>query len=234
LKFGVVIFPGSNCDHDAFFCIKSVLDENVEFIWHNDTNLEKFDCIVLPGGFSYGDYLRTGSIARFAPIMDAIRSFANDGGLLIGICNGFQILTETKLLPGALLMNKSLKFICKHVHTRVDNVKTPFTNLLKKGDILKIPIAHMEGNYFISKEGLEDLKKNNQIVFRYSNNNGELEDISNPNGSMDYIAGICNKSGNIMGMMPHPERAMEDILGSLDGKKIFESIIEYVRIRKNG
>jgi len=219
LKFGVVVFPGSNCDHDAYASIKNVLGENVEFIWHKNKNLNDFDCIILPGGFSYGDYLRTGSIARFANIMDAIYDFANNGGLLIGICNGFQILTEMKLLPGALLMNKNLHFICKHVHLKVENNSIPFTNKLERKKILNIH---------------DLLNKNNRIVFRYCDENGNVTDDSNPNGSLNNIAGITNERGNVLGMMPHPERAMEDIVGSSDGKIIFESIRDFIRNKYNG
>jgi len=217
MKFGIIVFPGSNCDHDAYHVVKNVFKQPVEYIWHAGTKLDHFDCIILPGGFSYGDALRAGAIARFAPIMDSVKSFSGRGGLVIGICNGFQILTEAGLLPGALHRNKTLKFICKNVRVKVENNRTPFTNKCKKDQILTIPIAHAEGNYICDKKTLAELKKNKQIVFTYNN--------GNPNGSMANIAGVCNKKRNVLGMMPHPERVSESILGSTDGKLIFESII---------
>ncbi|MFA6431040.1 MAG: phosphoribosylformylglycinamidine synthase subunit PurQ [Candidatus Margulisiibacteriota bacterium] len=217
MRFGVVVFPGSNCDHDCFDAVHDVLKQPVEFIWHGETKLDRFDCIILPGGFSYGDYLRTGAIARFSPVMEKIKLFAGRGGLLIGICNGFQILTEAGLLPGALHKNKNLSFICKHVNLKVENIATPFTNKYKKSQIVNIPIAHGEGNYTCDADTLKDLKKNKQIVFTYY---GE-----NPNGSAANIAGICNKKRNVLGMMPHPERASEAILGSEDGFPLFKSIL---------
>lgn len=221
MNFGIIIFPGSNCDLDCFHVIKNVFKKDVSYIWHEDNNLSRFDCIILPGGFSYGDYLRAGAIARFSKVMNSLKKYAQKGrGLVIGICNGFQILTEAGLLPGALTRNKNLKFICKFVKIKVKNTKTPFTNLCKKDQILNIPIAHAEGNYTCSEEILKKLKKKNQIVFQYS---GE-----NPNGSLLNIAGICNEKGNVLGMMPHPERASEEILGSTDGKFIFESIIKHL------
>lgn len=216
MRFGVVVFPGSNCDQDCFYVVKDVLKQPVRYIWHKDTELDSFDCIILPGGFSYGDYLRTGAIARFSPIMRQIIDFAKKGGLVIGICNGFQILLESGLLPGAMLRNKNLHFICKFVNIRAEVIDTPFTNKLRKGQVLNIPIAHNEGNYYCDSETLKDLKKNNQIVFRYCS--------PNPNGALDNIAGICNKKRNVLGMMPHPERCGEEILGSISGRLIFESI----------
>lgn len=216
MRFGVVVFPGSNCDQDCFNVVKDVLKQPVEYIWHHDAKLDHFGCIILPGGFSYGDYLRCGAIARFSPIMENIKKFADRGGLVIGICNGFQILTEAGLLPGALIRNRDLHFICKHVQIRVENNKTPFTNKLKKGRVLCIPIAHGEGNYTCDPKTLKELKKNKQIAFTYY---GE-----NPNGSIANIAGIFNKRRNVLGMMPHPERASELILGSEDGLLIFQSI----------
>ncbi|MFH1904906.1 MAG: phosphoribosylformylglycinamidine synthase subunit PurQ [bacterium] len=220
MRFGVVVFPGSNCDHDCFYVLSNVLKQDVNYIWHKDTEVGNVDCIVLPGGFSYGDYLRTGAIARFSPIMQSIIDFANKGGLVIGICNGFQILLETGLLPGAMLRNENLHFICKHVHIKLLNNNTPFTNLYKKDEVLKIPIAHNEGNYYIDEKGLKTLKENNQIVFKY---------CTNPNGAVDNIAGIVNKEGNVLGMMPHPERSSEKELGSEDGIFIFKSIAEWVK-----
>lgn len=218
MRFGVIVFPGSNCDHDCFHVVKNVIKQPVEYIWHTEQNLSKFDCIIVPGGFSYGDYLRAGAIARFAKSMDALGEFAeNKNKYVIGICNGFQILCEAGLLPGALQRNKNLRFICKFVELKVQNNKTKFTKKYKKGQILKIPIAHGEGNYTCDKQTLAGLKKNKQIIFTY---HGE-----NPNGSMESIAGICSKKGNILGMMPHPERASEEVLGSIDGRRFFESII---------
>jgi len=228
VKFGVVVFPGSNCDEDCFYVIKYVLKKRVDFIWHKEKRLNNYDCIILPGGFSYGDYLRTGAIARFSPIMKEVEKYALDGGLVIGICNGFQILLEANLLPGVMLRNKNLKFISKFVNIRVENNFTPFTRLFQKGEVLKIPIAHIEGNYYAEKRVIEELKRNNQIVFRYCDEEGNLRNEANPNGSREFIAGICNKGRNILGMMPHPERAAEALLGSEDGKVIFQSIISSV------
>jgi phosphoribosylformylglycinamidine synthase I len=232
MKFGVIIFPGSNCDYDAYMVIKDVIKREVEFLWHQDTSLSNCDCVILPGGFSYGDYLRTGAIARFSSIMKKVIDFAQDGGLVVGICNGFQILLEARLLPGAMLRNTSLRFICKFVHIKAENKDTPFTNLCHKGQALKIPIAHTDGNYFISDEGLKRLKQNQQIVFRYCDQYGQITTEANPNGSLYNIAGICNEKGNVLGMMPHPERASERILGSEDGKYIFQSIVNFFETEK--
>jgi phosphoribosylformylglycinamidine synthase len=219
MRFGVVVFPGSNCDHDCFYVLNNVLKQDVKYIWHKNTEVRDVDCIVLPGGFSYGDYLRTGAIARFSPVMQSVIDFAKKGGLVIGICNGFQILLEAGLLPGGMLRNKNVHFICKHVHIKLLNKNTPFTNLYKKDEVLKIPIAHNEGNYYIDEKGLETLKENNQIVFKY---------CDNPNGAVNDIAGIVNKEGNVLGMMPHPERSSEKELGSDDGFLIFKSIVEWM------
>jgi phosphoribosylformylglycinamidine synthase I len=227
MKFGVIIFPGSNCDYDAYMVIKNVIKQDVEFLWHQDTSLSNCDCVILPGGFSYGDYLRTGAIARFSSIMRKVMNFAQDGGMVVGICNGFQILLEAGLLPGAMLRNTSLRFICKFVHIEVENENTPFTNLCHKSQVLRIPIAHTDGNYFISEEELEKLKQNQQIVFRYCDQYGKITQEANPNGSLYNIAGICNEKGNVLGMMPHPERASEKILASGDGKYIFQSIVNF-------
>jgi len=227
MKFGVIIFPGSNCDYDAYMVAKNVIKQDVEFLWHQDTSLSNCDCVILPGGFSYGDYLRTGAIAKFSSIMKKVMDFAQDGGLVVGICNGLQILLEAGLLPGAMLRNTSLRFICKFVHIEVENENTPFTNLCHKGQVLKIPIAHTDGNYFISEEGLNRLKQNQQIVFRYCDQFGGITQEANPNGSLYNIAGICNEKRNVLGMMPHPERASESILGSEDGKHIFQSIVNF-------
>lgn len=220
MKFGVVVFPGSNCDHDCFHVVKNVLKQPVEYVWHKTKTPDQFDCLIIPGGFSYGDYLRCGAIARFSPIMESVIKFADSGGLVIGICNGFQILLEAGLLPGAMLRNKNLHFICKYIDLKVENTNTPFSSRYKKGQVIRIPIAHNEGNYYIDENGLADLKKNNQIVFRYTNN---------PNGALDDIAGIVNKSGNVLGMMPHPERSSEPELGSDDGRMIFEAILEWLK-----
>jgi phosphoribosylformylglycinamidine synthase I len=216
MKFGVIVFPGSNCDIDCFHAVGDVLGHEVEYIWHDEEKPDGFDCFILPGGFSYGDYLRCGAVARFSRIMEAVKDHAASGKLDIGICNGFQILTEVGLLPGALVRNINLKFICETVPLRVEVTDTPFTNLYKKGEIINIPIAHGEGNYVVDEATLKKMKKNGQIVFTY---------VDNPNGSMENIAGVCNESRNVLGMMPHPERACEEILGNNDGRRLFESII---------
>ena len=226
MKFGVVVFPGSNCDHDAFHAIGHVLRRPVEFIWHQSENLQGCDAIVLPGGFSYGDYLRTGAIARFSPVMKAVEKFANSGGLVLGICNGFQILLEAGLLPGAMMRNSGLRFICKHVHIRVENTDSPFTNAAKKGQLLKIPIAHSDGNYSCDEATLSELERNCQILFRYSAPDGKDDNTGNPNGSLANIAGICSRERNVAGLMPHPERAVEAALDSQDGLVIFRSLME--------
>lgn len=221
ITFGVLLFPGSNCDQDCAYVVQSVLNQEARLVWHKETSLNGLDALIIPGGFSYGDYLRTGAIARFSPVMKAVEKFAHAGGLVLGICNGFQILVESKLLPGVLLRNRSLKYICRDVSIRVENTGTPFTGLFKKGELLNIPIAHAEGNYFCDQKTLGELQKNNQILFRYA-------DEANPNGSLDRIAGICNPGRNILGMMPHPDRSAEALLGSEDGKRIFLSMIEHM------
>jgi len=225
LKFGVVIFPGSNCDYDTYYALKDVCQQETTFLWHKEHDLKNVDCVILPGGFSYGDYLRSGSIAAFSPLMQEVKEFALKGGMVLGICNGFQVLLELGLLPGAMLRNKNLKFLCQFVHIRVENDKTPFSHRAKKGQILKIPIAHFDGNYFAPPETIQEIKDNNQIVFRYSNAEGQINEESNVNGSAESIAGLINKAGNVMGMMPHPERASELLLSSEEGRVIFESII---------
>lgn len=227
-NFGVVVFPGSNCDHDCYHVIKHVFDQGCDFVWHEEKSLEGYDCIVLPGGFSYGDYLRTGAIARFSPVMKAVEKFALSGGLVLGICNGFQILVESGLLPGALMRNASLKFVCKWVNLRVENNDTPFTHLMKAGDILRIPIAHGEGNYFASPDDITKPNRNSQVVFRYCDEQGKTAPESNPNGSAESIAGICSPSGNVLGMMPHPERCSEEVLGGGNGRLIFQSVISWL------
>ncbi|MBI5681904.1 MAG: phosphoribosylformylglycinamidine synthase subunit PurQ [Deltaproteobacteria bacterium] len=224
MRFGVIVFPGSNCDHDCYQVLKNVFNQDADYIWHKETCIKGFDCIILPGGFSYGDYLRTGAIARFSPVMNEVMEFANKGGLVVGICNGFQILTEAGLLPGVLMRNKELKFICKDVHVKVENNQTCFTKKYKNSDVLKIPIAHADGNYFADEDTIKRLEDNSQIVFRYCNSQGEVTDDSNPNGSIHNIAGIINETGNCLGMMPHPERVCESILGGKDGRGIFESL----------
>lgn len=228
MKFGIAVFPGSNCDHDCYHVLKHVLGQETKFLWHKDTtSLKGYDCIILPGGFSYGDYLRCGAIAKFSPIIKEIRSFAESGGLVLGICNGFQVLLETGLLPGALMHNRTLRFICKDVHVRVENSETPFTQKIENGKVLKIPVAHAEGNYYADMETLKGLEDNGQIVFRYSTEGGKVTEDANPNGSMKNIAGIANKNKNVLGIMPHPERCSEVILGNTDGRFIFESILSH-------
>jgi len=225
LKFGVVIFPGSNCDFDTFYVLRDVLSQETVFLWHKDHDLQKVDCVVLPGGFSYGDYLRSGAIARFSPLMQEVAEFAERGGLVLGICNGFQVLLELGLLPGAMLRNKNLKFLCQFVHLRVDNPETPFTRLARRSQVLRIPIAHFDGNFFAPPENLAELEKQGQVVLRYVDEKGETTEAANVNGSAAAIAGLINRRGNVMGMMPHPERASEASLGSRDGRLIFESLV---------
>jgi phosphoribosylformylglycinamidine synthase I len=226
MKFGVIIFPGSNCEHDVYYMIDKVLRQPVQFIWHESADLAGCDAIIIPGGFSYGDYLRTGAIARFSPVMESVKRFAERGGLVLGICNGFQILLEAGLLPGAMLKNKGLKYVCRPVDVRVESSETPFTSSIQKGKVLCIPIGHMEGNYFVDDGTLLRLESNRQVIFRYCDPQGEITQEANPNGSLSNIAGICNEGRNILGMMPHPERASEPLLGSDDGLLIFHSMIE--------
>jgi phosphoribosylformylglycinamidine synthase I len=225
-KIGVVVFPGSNCDHDALHAINEILRIPAEFIWHQSQDLAGFDAVVLPGGFSYGDYLRTGAIARFSPVMNAIARFARSGGLVLGICNGFQILCEAGLLPGALMRNQGLRFICRHVHVRVETTATPFTSAAPQGQALRLPIAHAEGSYVCDPDTLSELRNNDQIVFRYCAPDGRLDPAANPNGSLDAIAGVCNRERNVMGLMPHPERAAEAALGSTDGLAVLHSLVQ--------
>ena len=226
MKFGVVVFPGSNCDHDAFYAIGDILKKPVQFIWHQSQDLAGSDAIILPGGFSYGDYLRTGAIARFSPVMKSVEKFAKSGGVVLGICNGFQILCEAGLLPGALMRNSGLRFICRHVHIRVEETDTPFTCAAAKGQVLKIPIAHGDGNYNVDDATLRDLERNRQVLFRYTNPEGRDDAAGNPNGSLHNIAGICNRERNVAGLMPHPERAVESALDSSDGLLILKSMAE--------
>jgi phosphoribosylformylglycinamidine synthase len=225
MKFGVIVFPGTNCDMDSYHVAKEVMGQEAEYIWHQDTDLSGFDCVILPGGFSYGDYLRTGAIARFSPVMNAVQKYAADGGLVMGICNGFQILLEAGLLPGAIMRNRSLQFICKYVNLRTETTNSPFTNACEKGQVLRIPIAHGEGKYYADPEVLQKIKDNDQIIFRYSTLDGQITDEANPNGALENIAGICNETRNVFGLMPHPERCSEDILESADGRFVFESIL---------
>ncbi len=225
MKFGVITFPGSNCDHDAFWTAARVANQPTVSLWHDSHNLENCDVVIVPGGFSYGDYLRTGAIAKFSPVMESVRKFAAGGGLVLGICNGFQILCESGLLPGALMRNVGLKYVCKPVHVRVENNETPFTNNCNKGEVLTIPIGHMDGNYFCDDTTLAELKRDARIVFRYATAQGEITAGANPNGSLENIAGICSPGRNVLGMMPHPERSAEAELGCTDGFKIFESLV---------
>ena len=227
MKFGIIVFPGTWSDHDCYYATHDILGQEADFIWHKETNLSGYDCVILPGGFSYGDYLRVGAIARFCPVMTAVEQFAQDGGLVIGICNGFQILCEAGLLPGVLLASSHLQYRCQWVNLRVENSDSPFSSKCDKGRVLKIPISHYEGNYYVDEATLQELEANGQIVFRYSTPSGKITNEANPNGSLRNIAGILNREGNVLGMMPHPERACELLLGSTDGNLIWESIIEH-------
>ena len=232
MNFGVVIFPGSNCDKDIISCIERTVNQKVIELWHKDTDLQNCDVIFLPGGFSFGDYLRSGAIAKFSPIMEKVIDFGRNGGYIIGICNGFQILTESGLLPGALLHNTNNKFICKNVFLKINNTNTLVTNSYEK-NVIKVPIAHGEGRFFADENTMKDLKQNDQIIFKYCDSNGEVLESSNPNGSLDNIAGICNKEKNIFGMMPHPERAADALLNNTDGVALFKSIMNYINLEKN-
>ncbi len=225
MNIGVVVFPGSNCDHDCEHIFKDVLGQNVTMVWHKETSLAGLDGVILPGGFSYGDYLRTGAIARFSPVMNAVKQFAAEGGMVLGICNGFQILLEAGLLPGVMLRNRSLHFICKDVYLRVENAATPFTGLCAPGQVLKIPVAHADGNYYTDPVTLAAIKANAQVVFRYCDRDGKVTPEVNPNGALDNIAGIRNAEGNVLGMMPHPERCAESVLGNEDGRLILASMV---------
>lgn len=225
MKAAVIVFPGSNCDTDCYYVLKDVMNMDVEFVWHKDRNFPKTDLVVLPGGFSYGDYLRTGAIARFSPVLESVKKHAEEGRYVIGICNGFQVLLESGLLPGAMLRNKTLTFICKDTTLRTESTDSVFTRGMSKGEVLTVPIAHGEGNYYCDDDTLKRLQDKDLIAFRYCSQNGELAEEFNPNGSRDHIAGILNENKNILGMMPHPERASEEILSGVDGKKIWESIL---------
>jgi phosphoribosylformylglycinamidine synthase len=242
VRFGIVVFPGSNCEHDVYHVVKHVLRHEAQFLWHKDENFASVDCLVLPGGFAHGDYLRTGAMARFSPIMTAVRKYADRGGMVFGICNGFQVLAEAGLLPGALIRNANLKYICRDLHLRVERQDTAFTNRIKQGSVLKIPVGHGEGCYFAPDAVLQELEKKRQVVFRYCDDKGEIgkggpgaPDESNPNGSLHAIAGVCNERGNVLGMMPHPDRCAEEILGNAEGRRIFDSIVhgwQQARLRR--
>ena len=225
MKFAIIVFPGSNCDHDAYYAAKHVLGADAEFVWHKDTDLKGADVVVLPGGFSYGDYLRTGAIARFSPVMTPVLAFAESGGPVLGVCNGFQVLLEAGVLPGGMLRNQSVKFQCEQVHVRVEQTDTPFTRTATVGQVLRMPIAHGEGNYFAPPDVLAALEANRQIVFRYCDPDGEVTEAANPNGSARGVAGLCNPRRNVVALMPHPERACESAIGSADGLVIFESVV---------
>lgn len=231
-SFSILVFPGSNCDHDAYHAVKHVMGHDARFVWHKETELGDTDVVIVPGGFSYGDYLRCGAIARFSPVMRSVVEFADKGGLVIGICNGFQILLESGLLPGAMLHNAQLKFACKPVNLRVESADSPFTNALAKGQVVKVPIAHGEGNYVTDADGLKALEDHDQILFRYCEPDGSISEAANPNGSLSNIAGICNRTRNVMGMMPHPERAVEAAIGGTDGRLVFESILSALGSRQ--
>jgi phosphoribosylformylglycinamidine synthase subunit PurQ / glutaminase len=231
MKFGVLVFPGSNCDHDTYNVIAEIAHQSVTLLWHDSEDLQGVDAVLVPGGFAYGDYLRTGAIARFSPVMSAVKIFADRGGLVLGICNGFQILTEAGLLPGALMRNAGLKYICKQVYLRTETANSPFTGTLTRGEVLQIPIGHMEGNYFSTAEELRRLEAEDRIAFRYSTPDGQITPAANPNGSLGNIAGILNEGRNVLGMMPHPDRSSEKILGSADGWKIFESMVNALAVR---
>jgi phosphoribosylformylglycinamidine synthase len=232
MKFAVIVFPGSNCDHDAYHAAKHVFAQEAEFVWHKETTLKGADAVILPGGFSHGDYLRTGAIARFSPVMSAVSEFARRGGPVLGICNGFQVLLEAGLLPGAMLRNRDLKFHCEHVWVRAEQVDTPFTARAARNQVLKLPIAHGEGNYFAEPAVIDELEANGRVVFRYCDANGGVTDAANPNGSRNNIAGICNEARNVVGLMPHPERACEGVLGSADGRVLFESVISVLALAR--
>jgi phosphoribosylformylglycinamidine synthase subunit PurQ / glutaminase len=233
IKFSVIVFPGSNCDEDAYHAARDVIGQQAEYLWHKDADLKGADVVILPGGFAHGDYLRTGAMARFSPIMREVEKFAAAGGPVLGICNGFQVLLEAGLLPGAMLRNRDLKFHCEHVHIRVEQTDTPFTYACRRGQVLRLPIAHGEGNYFADPEVIARLEANRQIVFRYTDELGRVGDAANPNGSAAAIAGLCNESRNVVGLMPHPERACESMLGSTDGRVIFESVVESLARGRN-
>jgi phosphoribosylformylglycinamidine synthase subunit PurQ / glutaminase len=228
LNFGVIVFPGINCDQDTYWVVDKVINQNVKYIWHTESNLDDIDVVIIPGGFSYGDYLRSGAIARISPVLRSITAHAEKGKTVLGICNGFQVLTEAGLVKGAFLRNKGVHFLCRKQHLKVTTTESPFTNRYKKGEVIQVPIAHGEGNYFLSRDDLKYTLDNNLVSFQYCDGNGHIGDETNPNGSIHSIAGVFNKAGNVMGMMPHPERSSEMEMGSVDGRKVFESITEWL------
>ncbi|MBI2873408.1 MAG: phosphoribosylformylglycinamidine synthase subunit PurQ [Chloroflexi bacterium] len=232
VRFGIVVFPGTWSDTDCYHAVKDVLGQEAQYVWHKDTDLSAFDCVILPGGFSYGDYLRAGAIARFSPVMASVEEFAQRGRPVIGICNGFQVLCEAGLLPGVLMRNRHLQFRCQWVHLRVENPATPFTRTCQRGQVLHMPISHGEGNYFADEPTLAALEKRGQVVFRYCSPEGAITDDSNPNGSLSNIAGVINEQGNVLGMMPHPERAVEALLGGADGRLLFLSLIDPIAVTR--
>lgn len=234
MKFAVIVFPGSNCDQDAYHAVRDVLGQSAEYVWHKQTSLQEADAVILPGGFAHGDYLRTGAMARFSPIMRAVEEFAASGGPVLGVCNGFQVLLEAGLLPGAMLRNRGLRFRCEHVHVRVEQNDTPFTCRCRKGQVLRLPIAHGEGNYFADPHVIARLEQQRQVVFRYTTPEGAVTDAANPNGSTASIAGLCNESRNVVGLMPHPERACEPVLGSGDGLLVLQSAVDWLMHRAAG
>ncbi|RJP18869.1 MAG: phosphoribosylformylglycinamidine synthase subunit PurQ [Deltaproteobacteria bacterium] len=229
MKTAVLVFPGSNCDHDAYHALKHVVGLDAEFVWHKQSSIDGFDAVVIPGGFTYGDYLRTGAMAKLSPVMDAVRRFADGGGPVIGICNGFQILLEAGLLPGAMIVNESLRFVCDYVHLKAETSRTPFTKSVDPGSVLRIPVAHYQGNYYADASTLSSLEANGQVVFRYCDPTGSVTAAANPNGSAGNIAGICNGKGNVLGMMPHPERCAEAEMGSADGRRLFDSMAAWLK-----
>jgi phosphoribosylformylglycinamidine synthase subunit PurQ / glutaminase len=231
MKFAVVVFPGSNCDQDCYHIAKDLLDCEAEYVWHHETDLKGADAVILPGGFAYGDYLRAGALARFSPVMDTVAKFAKDGGPVLGICNGFQVLLEAGLLPGAMRVNRGLRYVCRDVFLKVENVETPFTRLFEPGSVVKMPIGHMEGNYTAPPDVLDALAREKRVVFRYCDAKGEVTDAANPNGAANGIAGICNAGGNVVGLMPHPDRCAEGLLGNDAGRKMFESVVSALAVR---
>ena len=232
MRFGIVVFPGSNCDHDCYYALKECFHQPVDFVWHKETSLSSYDAVIIPGGFSYGDYLRTGAIAKYSPIMKAVTRFAEAGGWVLGICNGFQILLESGLLPGAMMRNRSLKFVCRDVFVRVENTEGPFVSRARPGQVFRIPVAHADGNYYAEPETIRSLEAGGQIVFSYCDSGGRLSDEANPNGSVKNIAGICNANRNVLGMMPHPERCVDPVLGNSDGRLVFESLISSLEAQR--
>lgn len=229
MRFGIVVFPGTSGEVDCYHTVRDVIGQQAEYLWYTDTSTTGFDCLILPGGYAFGNYLRPGALARLSPVMQAVEEFAAAGGLVLGIGNGFQILCEAGLLPGTFLQNRSLRFESRNVHVRVEEVDTPFTRLYRQGDVLELPIAHADGNYYADDETLSRLRANRQIILRYSDPAGRLTDAANPNGSLDHVAAVCNEGRNVLGMMPHPERNAEELLGSADGRLLFASIVESVK-----